>query len=62
MALRGPMISSDGTRRLHHVTVDGIDKIRVEAAGPKGRWYHLIDANTVPEVARHVNLADLKET
>lgn len=67
MALRGLMVSADGKTRVHSVVVDGVQKLRIERAGKSqaisGRsdpvWYHIHDASTVQEVARHVDLASL---
>lgn len=68
MALRGHMVTSDGKTRVHSVQVDGVEKIRIERLGRtqalSGRdrpcWYHVHDAGNVQEVARHVDLSDLK--
>lgn len=65
--LRDLMVSEDGRTRVHRVSVDGVEKIRIESLGRtqaiSGRnepaWYHVHDARTVPEVARHVDLATL---
>lgn len=62
------LISSDGKTRVHPVSVDGVPKLRVETLGltqaiSKRRdpaWYHVIDAGSVSEVARHVDLSDLR--
>lgn len=61
------MVSSDGRTRVHHVSLDGQELIRIEKlgtaqpiAGPRRSvWTHVHDARTVQEVARHVDLADL---
>lgn len=63
--LRDPMISADGNTRVHRVSVDGVQKIRIESrglarGGTAPAWYHLVDAKTIPEVARHVDLSTLK--
>lgn len=68
MALREALISEDGKTRVHKVTLDGVDRLRIERLGRtqaiSGRndptWYHVHDARTVPEVARHVDLSTLR--
>lgn len=65
--LRDLMMSADGKTRVHRVVVDGVEKLRIESLGRtqaiSGKnvpaWYHVHDARTVPEVARHVDLATL---
>lgn len=69
MALRGLMVTADGKHRVHLVNLDGHEKIRIESAGRtqaisghnKPCWYHVADVRTPQEVARHVDLASLRE-
>lgn len=55
-------ITTDGTKRVTTVVIDGRSKIRVEQLGRGGHWYLMGYALSVPELKEYVNLADLIDT
>lgn len=68
--LRGLMVTADGGMRVHQVSLDGQPRIRIEARGRGNRqdgswgavWHHIADVTHPQEVARHLDVSELRAT
>lgn len=60
------MMTADGMTRVTVINRDGRPLMKIEdrggtAPGAKPTWYHRATVRTIQEVARHVDLASLRE-